>query len=117
MLRLKTLGSLQLDYSMVTCLFLKCHIQCQTVTEAVLIVKLCVTFRVHVQAVGFTAVVGSHVMVADGDVKGVTASDVVTQRFPVHRDQTSPGLSDLQPLRSPHRFCRETEEHTGGDGR
>lgn len=37
------------------------------------------TFRVHVQAVCFASIVGSHVMVADGDVKGVAASDVVTQ--------------------------------------
>lgn len=65
------------------------------VAKPVLIVKLNITFRVHVQAVGFAAVVGSHIMVADGDVKGVTASDVVTQRFPVHRYQTRPGLSNL----------------------
>ncbi len=52
-------------------------------------------------------VVGSHVMVADGDVEGVTASDVVAQRLPVHCYQTGPGLSDLQPLRSPHRFYRK----------
>lgn len=37
-----------------------------------------ITFRVHVQAVAFAAVAGGHVMVADGNVKGVTASDIVT---------------------------------------
>lgn len=44
-------------------------------------------------------------MVADGDVKGVTACDVVAQWLPVHCDQPGPGLSDLQPLWSPHWFC------------
>ncbi len=83
------------------------------VTQPVLTDKLSDTFRVHVQAVGFAAVVGGHVMVADGDVEGVTTGDVVTQRLPVHRDQTRPGLSDLQPLGSPHGFCRQTEEHIG----
>lgn len=61
----------------------------------VLTIKLSLTFRVHVQAVGFAAVVGRHVMVAYGDVEGVTASDVVTQRLPVHGYQTRPGLSNL----------------------
>lgn len=64
-------------------------------TKAVLTVKLSITFRVHVQAFVFAAVIGSRVTVADGDVKGVTASDVVTQRLPVHRYQTRPGLSNL----------------------
>lgn len=72
-----------------------------------------VTFRVHVQAAGFAAVVGGHVLVADGDVEGVTASDVVAQRLPIHCDQTGPSLRYLQPLRSPHGFYRETEENMG----
>lgn len=52
-------------------------------------------------------------MVADGDVKGVTACDVVSQRLPVHCDQPGPGLSDLQPLWSPHWFCKEAESCKG----
>lgn len=68
-------------------------------------VEVSPTFGVHVQAAGLAAVVGSHVVVADGDVEGVTARDVVTQRLPVHRYQTGPGLRDLQTLRSPHGFC------------
>lgn len=60
------------------------------------------TFGVHVQAVGLAAVVGRHVVVADGDVEGVAAGDVVAQRLPVHGDEPRPGLSDLQSLRSPH---------------
>lgn len=52
-------------------------------------------------------------MVADGDVKGVTACDVVSQWLPVHCDQPGPGLSDLQPLWSPHWFCREAERCKG----
>lgn len=65
-----------------------------------------ITFGVHVQAVGLAAVVGSHIVVTDGNVKGVTPGDVVSQRFPVHCYQTGPGLSNLQPLWSPHRFYR-----------
>lgn len=38
-----------------------------------------VTFGVHVQAVGLAAVVGGHVVVADGDVEGVAPCNVVTQ--------------------------------------
>lgn len=52
-------------------------------------------------------------MVADGDVKCVTACDVVTQWLPVHCDQPGPGLSDLQPLRSPHWFCEKAEPCKG----
>lgn len=37
------------------------------------------TFWIHVQAVGFTVIVCSRIMVADGDVECVTACDVVTQ--------------------------------------
>lgn len=69
------------------------------------------TFRVHVQTVGLAAIVGRHVVVTDGDVEGVTARDVVTQRLPVHRYQTRPRLGDLQPLGSPHRFYRNREEN------
>lgn len=72
--------------------------------------KVSSTFRVHVQTVSFAMIVGSHVMVTDGNVKGVTAGDVVTQRFPVHCDQTRPGLSNLQPFRSSHRFYKIREE-------
>lgn len=72
--------------------------------------KVSSTFRVHVQTVSFATIVGSHVMVTDGNVKGVTAGDVVTQRFPVHCDQTRPGLSNLQPFRSSHRFYKIREE-------
>lgn len=81
--------------------------------KPVLPVKVSLTFGVHDQAVRFGAVVRGHVMVADGDVEGVTASDVVAQRLPVHRDQTRPGLCNPEPLRSPHRFFREIEENTG----
>lgn len=63
-----------------------------------------ITFRVHVQAVSFAAVVSCHVVVADGDVEGVAPCDVVTQRLPVDGDQPRPGLGDLQPLWGPHRF-------------
>lgn len=66
-----------------------------------------VTFWVHVQAVGFAAVISCHVVVADGDVEGVAPRDVVTQRFPVNGDQPRPGLCDLQPLWSPHWFYEE----------
>ena len=65
----------------------------------------------------FAAVAGRHVVVADGDVEGVAASDVVAQRLPVHRDQTRPGLGNLQPLWSPHGFCgleRDREEERRG---
>lgn len=65
------------------------------VTMPVLYGWLNITFRVHVQAVSFAAVVGSHIMVADGDIEGVTASDVVAQRLPIHRYQTRPGLSNF----------------------
>lgn len=63
-----------------------------------------ITFRVHVQAVGFATVVSGHVVVADGDVEGVTPRDVVTQWLPVNGDQPRPGLGDLQPLWGPHWF-------------
>lgn len=63
-----------------------------------------ITFRVHVQAVGFAAVVSCHVVVADGDVEGVAPRDVVTQRLPIDGDQPRPGLGDLQPLWGPHWF-------------
>lgn len=46
-------------------------------------------------------------MVANGDIKGVTASDVVTKGLPVHRNQTSSGLSNLQPLGCTHGFCKK----------
>lgn len=72
--------------------------------------KVSSTFRVHVQTVSFATIVGSHVMVTDGNVKGVTAGDVVTQRFPVYCDQTRPGLSNLQPFRSSHGFYKKREE-------
>lgn len=38
-----------------------------------------ITFRVHVQAVSLAVVAGSHIVVTNGDVKGVTSSYVVTQ--------------------------------------
>lgn len=66
-----------------------------------------VTFRVHVQAVGFAAIVGGHVVVADGDVEGVAPCNVVTQWLPVDGDQPGPCLRDLQPLWGPHRFYEE----------
>ena len=65
------------------------------------------TFGVHVQTVGLAAVAGRHVVVTDGDVEGVAAGDVVTQRLPVHGDQTGPGLCDLQPLGGSHGFYRK----------
>lgn len=74
---------------------------------------LCITtFGVHVQAVGLAAIAGGHVMVADGDVEGVTARDVVTQRLPVHRDQPRPGLRDLQSLGGPHGFYSDGARNT-----
>lgn len=66
-----------------------------------------ITFRIHIQAVGFTAVVSRHVVVADGDVEGVAPRDVVTQRLPIDSDQPRPGLCDLQPLWGPHWFYRK----------
>lgn len=69
-----------------------------------------ITFWVHVQAVGFAAVVSCHVVVADGDVEGVAPRDVVTQRLPVDGDQPRPGLSDLQPLWCPHWFYKKKAE-------
>lgn len=64
------------------------------------------TFGIHVQAVGFAVIACSQVPVTNGDVKCVTACDVVTQRFPVHCDLPGPGLNNLQPLWSPHWFCK-----------
>lgn len=83
----------------------------------IIIIIMSFTFGIHVQAVSFTVIVCSHVMVANGDIECVTACDVVTQWLPVDSDQPRPGLSDLQPLWSPHRFCKEagrckSERHT-----
>lgn len=60
-------------------------------------------FGVHLQAVGF-ALVGFVVVVADGDVEGVAAGDVVAQRLPVHGDEARLRLCDLQSLGGPHGF-------------
>lgn len=65
------------------------------------------TFRVHVQAVGFAAVVGGQVVVADGDVEGVASCDVVAQRLPVDGDQPGLGLGNLESLGGPHGFYEE----------
>lgn len=52
-------------------------------------------FGVHLQAVGLALVGGFVVVVADGDVEGVAASDVVAQRLPVHGDEACLRLCDL----------------------
>lgn len=54
-------------------------------------------------------------MVADGHIKSVTASDVVTQGLPVHRDQAGPGLGNLQPLWRAHRFYEEKRTKQNGE--
>lgn len=61
-------------------------------------------FGVHLQAVGFALVGGFVVVVADGDVEGVAAGDVVAQRLPVHGDEARLRLRDLQTLGCPHGF-------------
>lgn len=62
-------------------------------------------FGVHLQAVGFALVWGFVVVIADGDVEGVTAGDVVAQRLPVHGDKARLRLCDLQTLGGPHGLC------------
>lgn len=68
-------------------------------------------FGVHVQAVTLGQVSTGQVVVADGDIEGVAACDVVAQRLPVHGDEASLRLRNLQGLRGPHRLCEFTNTH------
>lgn len=52
-------------------------------------------FGVHVQAVRPALIVATEVMVADSDIEGVAASDVVPQGLPVHSDTPCLDFSNL----------------------
>lgn len=67
-------------------------------------------YRVHLQAVGFALVGGFVVVIADGDIEGVTAGDVVAQRLPVHGDEARLRLCDLQTFGGPHGFCERRRQ-------